>query len=81
MKQGLVVSVRQFTKELQKNRRFEINNTVITDREVSKEKKILYGSCEAIITNIMNMKRGASEFVQKMLNFGETQHREAIFLA
>ncbi|XP_011146696.2 putative uncharacterized protein FLJ37770 [Harpegnathos saltator] len=47
----------------------------ITIREVAEEIGISYGSCEAIFTNVLNMKRVAAKFVPKLQNLQRKQHR------
>lgn len=53
-------------------------NRRITIREAAEEIGISYGSCEAIFTNVLNMKRVAAKFVPKLLNFQQKQHRVTI---
>ncbi|XP_025155020.1 putative uncharacterized protein FLJ37770 [Harpegnathos saltator] len=53
-------------------------NRRITIREVAEEIGISYDSCEAIFTNVLNMKRVTAKFIPKLLNFQRKQHRVTI---
>ena len=44
-------------------------NHRIIIREVAEGKGISYGSCEAIFTNVLNIKRVATKFLPKLFNF------------
>ena len=45
------------------------DNSRITIREIADEVGVSYGSCQAIFTNILGMKRAATKIVPKFLNF------------
>ena len=47
----------------------------ITIREVADDVGISFGSCQAIFTHILGMKRAAVKIVTKLLNFVEYGHR------
>ena len=47
----------------------------ITVREVADDVGISFGSCQAIITDVLGMKRAASKIVSKLLNFEQKQRR------
>ena len=46
-----------------------LDNHRITIREVADDVGISFGSCLAIFTDVLGMKRAATEIVQKLLNF------------
>ena len=52
-----------------------MENRRITIREVADEVGISFGSCQAIFTDVLGMKRVAAKFVPKLLNFDQKQHR------
>ena len=52
-----------------------MDNRRITIREVADEVGISFGSCQAIFTDVLGMKRVAAKFVPKLLNFDQKQHR------
>ena len=47
------------------------DNRGISIRDVADDVGILFGSCQAIFTNILGMKRSAAKIVPKLLNFGQ----------
>ena len=47
----------------------------ITIREVADDVGISFGSCQAIFTDIIGMKRLAAKIVQNLLNFKQKQRR------
>ena len=47
----------------------------ITVREVADAVGISFGSCQAIITDVLGMKRAAAKIVSKLLNFEQKQRR------
>ena len=46
-----------------------LDNCRITIREVADNVDILFGSCQAIFTDVLDMKRAATKIVPKLLNF------------
>ena len=46
-----------------------LNNRRITSREVADDVGISFGSCEAIFTDVLCMKRAARKIVPKLQNF------------
>ena len=46
-----------------------LDNCRITAREVAADSGISFGSCQAIFTDILGMKRAAVKIVSKLLNF------------
>ena len=46
-----------------------LDNRGIAIREVSDEVGLLFGSCQAIFTDVLGMKRAAEKIVPKLLNF------------
>ena len=48
-------------------------NRRITIREVADNVGILFGSCQAIFTDILGMKPAAAKIVPKLLNFEQKQ--------
>ena len=48
-------------------------NRRITIREVADDVGISFGSCQAIITDVLNMKRATAKIVPKLLNFEQKQ--------
>jgi len=55
-----------------------LSNCRITLRKVADEVNISYGSCEAIFTDILGLKRVAAKFILKLLNFEQKQNRKNI---
>ena len=49
------------------------DNRRIIIREVADDVGILLGSCQAIFTHILGMKRAAAKIVAKLLNFEQKQ--------
>ena len=47
----------------------------ITIREVADDVGISFGSCQAILADVLDMKRAADKIVPKLLNFEQKQHR------
>ena len=45
-----------------------LDNCRITIRDVADDVGISFGSCQAIFTNVLGMKRAAAEIVPKLLN-------------
>lgn len=52
-----------------------MENRRITIREVADDVGISFGSCQAIFSNILGMRRVAAKFVPKLLNFDQKQSR------
>ena len=52
-----------------------LNNHRITIREVADDVGISFGSCQAIFTSVLGMKRAAAKIITKMLNFERKQRR------
>lgn len=52
-----------------------IDNQRITIREVVDDNDISSGSCQAIVADVMGMKRVTGKLVQKLLNFNQKQQR------
>ena len=52
-----------------------LDNRRITIREVVKDVGISFGSCQAIFTDALGMKRAAVKIVPKLLNFDQKQRR------
>ena len=52
-----------------------LNNRRITIREVADDVGISFGSCQAILTDVLDMKRAAAKIVPKLLNFEQKQRR------
>ena len=50
-----------------------LDNRRNTIREVADDVGISFGSCWAIYTNVLGMKRAAAKIVQKLLNFEQKQ--------
>ena len=50
-----------------------LDNYQITIRDFVEDIGIMFGSCQAIFTNVLGMKRGAAKIVPKMLNFEQKQ--------
>ena len=63
---------------VEKVKEIVLANRRITIREVAEETGISYGSCEAIVVHVLDMKRVAEKFVPKVLNFQHEQHRVTI---
>ena len=61
-------NVEQVKKMILENRR-------ITIREVADDVGISFGSCQAIFSDVLGMKRVAAKFVPKLLNFDQKQCR------
>lgn len=55
-----------------------LENRRITIREVAEDVGISIGSCHAIFSNVLGMKRVAAKFVPKLLNFEQKQRRISI---
>ena len=55
-----------------------MENRRITIREIAKDVDISVGSCHAIFSDILGLKRVAAKFVPKMLNFDQKTHRMTI---
>ena len=51
------------------------DNRRITIREVADDVEILFGLCQAIVTDVLDMKRAAVKIVTKLLNFKQKQRR------
>ena len=51
-----------------------LDNRRITIREVANDVGISFGSCKAIFTDVLGMKRAAAKIVPKLLNFEHKQH-------
>ena len=49
------------------------DNCRITIREVADDVGISFGSCKAIFTGVLDMKRAAAKIVPKLLNFEQKQ--------
>ena len=49
-------------------------NRRITTREVADDVGISFGSCQAIFTDVLGMKRAAAKIVPKLLNFLEEDY-------
>ena len=47
-----------------------LNNRRITIREVADNVGISFGSCQAIFTDVLGLKRAAAKIAPKLLNFG-----------
>ena len=54
-----------------------LDNRQITIREVADDVGISFGSCQAILTDVLGMKRAAAKIVPELLNFQQktTSHR------
>ena len=52
-----------------------LDNRGITIREVADDVVISFGSCQAIFTDLLAMKRAAAKIVPKLLNFEQKQRR------
>jgi len=52
-----------------------LENRRITIREVADDVGISFGSCQAIFSDVLGMKRVAAKFVPKLLNFDQKQCR------
>ena len=52
-----------------------LDNRRITVREVADDVGISFGSCQAIFTDVLGMKRAAAKNIRKMLNFEQKQSR------
>lgn len=52
-----------------------LDNRRITIREVADDVGISFGSCQAIFTDVLGMKRAAAKIVPKLLNFEQKQRR------
>ena len=52
-----------------------LDNHRITVREVCDDVGILFGSCKAIFTNVLDLKRAGAKVVPKLLNFEQKHHR------
>lgn len=55
-----------------------MKNRRITIREVAEDVGISTGSCHAIFSDVLGMKRVATKFVPKSLNFEQKQRRISI---
>ena len=58
---------------VEKVKEMVINDRRITIREVADDVGISIGSCHAIFSNALGMKRVAAKFVPKLLNFEQKQ--------
>ena len=52
-----------------------LDNRRITIREVGDDVGISFGSCQAIFTDVLGMKRASAKIVLKLLNFEQKQRR------
>lgn len=52
-----------------------LDNRRITIREVADDVGISFGTCQAIFTDVLGMKRAAAKIVPKLLNFEQKQRR------
>ena len=52
-----------------------LDNRRMTIREFSDDVGISFGSCQAIFTDVLGMKRAAEKIVPKLLNFEQKQSR------
>ena len=52
-----------------------LDNCQIAIREVADYAGISFGSCQAIFTDVLGMKRAAAKIVKKLLNFEQNQRR------
>ena len=52
-----------------------LENRRITIREVVDDVGISFGSCQAILTDVLDMKRAAAKIILKLLNFYQKQLR------
>ena len=52
-----------------------LSNRRIIIRVVADDVGILFGSCQAIFTDILSIKRAAAKIVKKLLNFEQKQRR------
>ena len=50
-----------------------MDNSRITIREISGNVGILFGSCQAIFTDVLQMNRATTKIVPKLLNFEQKQ--------
>ena len=50
-----------------------LDNCRITIREIADDVDISFGSCHAIITDVLGMKSAAAKIVPKLLNFEQKQ--------
>lgn len=55
-----------------------LENRRITIRECAEDLNISYGSCEAIITHELGMRRVAAKMIPKLLNFQQKQYRKEV---
>ena len=60
---------------VEKVKKMIMDNRRITITEVADEVSISFGSCQAIFTDVLGIKRVAAKFVPKLLNFDQQQHR------
>ena len=54
-------------------KKMSFDNRRITIREVANDVGISFGSCQAILTDVLGMKRAAAKIVPKLLNFEQNQ--------
>ena len=52
-----------------------LDNRRITIREVADDVGITFGSCQAIFTDVLGMKRAVAKIVPKLVNFEKKQFR------
>ena len=52
-----------------------LDNRRITIRQVADHVSILFGSCQVVFTDVLDIKRAAAKIVPKLLNFEQTQRR------
>ena len=52
-----------------------LDNRRIAIREVADDIGIFFGSCHAILTDVLGMKRAAAKLVPKLQNFEQKQRR------
>ena len=62
-------------KNIEAVKKMILNNRRITIWEVADNIGILFGSCQAIFTNVLGTKHVAAKIVSKLLNFEQKQHR------
>jgi len=63
---------------VEKVKKMIIDNRRIIIREVADDVGISFGSCQAIFSNVLGMKRVAAKFVPKLLNFDQKLCRKNI---
>ena len=55
-----------------------LDNLRITISEIADDVGMSFGSCQAIFTDVLSMKRAAAKIVPKLINFEQKQRRMGI---